>query len=221
MEQAIPPAARRALARAEAERQRADRAAHIARRYEALRVAAPDAIREFYQRMVILHDDLAGRHRTAAELHRQYAENLLRQTQRSPDRRTSFMAAIADVTRSDEAAVTMFGDNRIEALSAASGPLSRAALELELLLGEGPCHEPAAGRRPVFAVGSAILTQWPSFGTAARPLGIHIVAAAPLTVHSGSFGTLAVFNTWSPERGPVLTALCAVADALTHQVIVT
>jgi len=210
------------MERAGAERKRAVEAGRVADRYEGMAAVTPGVLGEIYLRMVKVQRDLETRHTTAAQLHTRYANSLKRQFRRAvvEPRRALFMAALAETSRADEAAVTMFGGDRIEALAGTSGPLARAAQDLEYILGEGPSHESATAQRPVFAVGSAILTNWPSYGTAVRPLGVQLVAAVPLDAGSGAFGSLAVFNPWSTDRDEVLATVRAVADAFTRTIVV-
>jgi hypothetical protein len=104
-------------------------------------------------------------------------------------------------------------------LMCVTGPVSEQLAELQLTLGEGPCHDVLASAAPVLAadLGDAEFTRrWPGFTPAARQLGAGAVFAFPLTVGAIRAGVLGLYR-GSP--GPLpdrqLGDLLILADAAT------
>lgn len=162
------------------------------------------------------------RHLAAAEIHDTYADRLRRSIAEPDSAAPSmiFMAAVAVAARSDSAAVTMVGNNRVEALVAASSTVARAAQDLEFTLGEGPNRDVLATGQAVFATGSDLVAGWPNFGGAAAQLGVRTVAAVPLEGPARMrLGSLAIFEPWLGDRSLVISVLQTVAEALTHSVL--
>src|SRR5690348_10131541 len=100
-----------------------------------------------------------------------------------------------------------------------TGPVSEQLAELQLMLGEGPCHDVLASGAPVLAadLGDAESgRRWPAFTPAARQLGAGAVFAFPLIVGAIRAGVLGMYR-GSP--GPLpdrqLGDLLILADAAT------
>ena len=100
-----------------------------------------------------------------------------------------------------------------------TGPVSEQLAELQLTLGEGPCHDVLASAAPVLAadLGDAEFSRrWPAFTPAARQLGAGAVFAFPLIVGAIRAGVLGLYR-GSP--GPLpdgqLGDLLILADAAT------
>ena len=92
----------------------------------------------------------------------------------------------------------------ISILSEGSSPLpvatSSAELvqveELQFVLGEGPCIDAYASRRPVLVpdLSAAATTTWPSYAPAAHTLGVRAVFAFPLQVGAAQLGAMDVYR---------------------------
>ena len=100
-----------------------------------------------------------------------------------------------------------------------TGLVSEQLAELQLMLGEGPCHDVLASAAPVLAadLGDAeFRRRWPGFSPGARQLGAGAVFAFPLTVGAIRAGVLGLYRC-SP--GPLLDGqlgdLLILADAAT------
>jgi ANTAR domain/GAF domain len=91
--------------------------------------------------------------------------------------------------------------------------------ELQLTLGEGPCHDVLASAAPVLAadLGDAeSVRRWPGFAPAARQLGAGAVFAFPLTVGAIRAGVLGLYRSSpGPLPGRQLGDLLILADAAT------
>ncbi|HLK74196.1 MAG TPA: GAF and ANTAR domain-containing protein [Streptosporangiaceae bacterium] len=75
--------------------------------------------------------------------------------------------------------------------------ISEQLAELQLMLGEGPCHDVLASAAPVLAadLGDAELgRRWPGFTPAARQLGAGAVFAFPLAVGAIRAGVLGLYR---------------------------
>ena len=76
-------------------------------------------------------------------------------------------------------------------------PVGEQLAELQLMLGEGPCHDVLASDAPVLAadLGDAeSARRWPGFTPAARQLGAGAVFAFPLTVGAIRAGVLGLYR---------------------------
>jgi hypothetical protein len=100
-----------------------------------------------------------------------------------------------------------------------TGPVSEQLAELQLMLGEGPCHDVLASAAPVLTadLGDAESgRRWPAFTPAARRLGAGAVFAFPLIVGAIRAGVLGLYR---GAAGPLpdgqLGDLLILADAAT------
>ena len=99
------------------------------------------------------------------------------------------------------------------------GPVSEQLAELQLMLGEGPCHDVLASAGPVLAgdLGDAEFgRRWPAFTPAACQLGAGAVFAFPLIVGAIRAGVLGLYRgSPGPLPGRQLGDLLILADAAT------
>jgi ANTAR domain/GAF domain len=102
-------------------------------------------------------------------------------------------------------------------------PVGEQLAELQLMLGEGPCHDVLASAAPVLAadLGDAEFSRrWPGFTPAARQLGAGAVFAFPLVVGTIRAGVLGLYR---GPPGPLpdrqLGDLLILADAATVMVL--
>jgi hypothetical protein len=98
-------------------------------------------------------------------------------------------------------------------------PVSEQLAELQLTLGEGPCHDVLASAAPVLAgdLGDAeSARRWPAFTPAACQLGAGAVFAFPLIVGAIRAGVLGLYRgTPGPLPGRQFGDLLILADATT------
>ncbi|WP_329275005.1 GAF and ANTAR domain-containing protein [Streptomyces sp. NBC_01451] len=199
--------------RAALARERADRAEAAAERHELL---AAKSGREF-------HSQIAGAHRRTAECHRASARLqdsfALRATAWAGGRgtRPRFMTVVAEACGTDSAAMALLDAGQNQLAVAVSDQLSRAAQDLEYVLGEGPGQDAVAGHRPVHVSGPGIEARWPGYGPSLVSLGVASVAAVPLRTQDNCIGSLTVFDPRPADAGPA--RLAEVAEALTRIVL--
>ena len=98
-------------------------------------------------------------------------------------------------------------------------PVSEQLAELQLTLGQGPCHDVLASAAPILAAGlgdAESVDRWPAFTWAARQLGAEAVFAFPLIVGAIQAGVLGLYR---GAPGPLpdgqLGDLLILADAAT------
>jgi ANTAR domain len=100
-----------------------------------------------------------------------------------------------------------------------TGPVSEQLAELQLMLGEGPCHDVLASAGPVLAgdLGDAQSgRRWPAFTPAACQLGAGAVFAFPLIVGAIRAGVLGLYRgAPGPLPGRQFGDLLILADAAT------
>ena len=98
-------------------------------------------------------------------------------------------------------------------------PVSEQLAELQLTLGEGPCHDVLVSARPVLAgdLGDAeSARRWPAFTPAACQLGAGAVFALPLIVGAIRAGVLGLYRgAPGPLSGRQFGDLLILADAAT------
>lgn len=147
----------------------------------------------------------AACHRSSAALQESFARRTAEWTGEGTWPR--FMAGVADVCGSDSAALILTDSGHNQLAVAVSDERSRAAEDLEYILGEGPSRDAASELHPVEATGQAIGTRWPAYGSALLSLGIVSVTAVPMRTRDSCIGALAAFNT-----RPALTSRACLAD---------
>jgi hypothetical protein len=100
-----------------------------------------------------------------------------------------------------------------------TGPVSEQLAELQLTLGEGPCHDVLASAAPVLArdLGDAeSARRWPAFTPAAWQLGAGALFAFPLIVGAIRAGVLGLYRgAPGPLPGREFGDLLILADAAT------
>jgi hypothetical protein len=198
--------ARRRAARA---LERAERAEASAERHERL---AEKTGRAVYAQIAATHRRTAACHRSSAALQEAFARRTAEWAGQGTQPR--FMTGVAEACGSDSAALTLVDSGHNQLAVAVSDEQSRAAQDLEYVLGEGPSRDAASGRRPVHVSGRAIEARWPGYGPALTSLGITSVAAIPLETQESCIGALAVFDPRPGLAGP--GGLADVAAALTR-----
>ncbi|WP_194892917.1 ANTAR domain-containing protein [Catenulispora pinisilvae] len=216
----LPPESGReldqAVQRAAVEHRRAVRAAEIAARHETQLSTAAEGMRAFHTRMAVMHRQAEKQHRTAARIHAAHAERLRRRFDEPLDRLAApsdLMAAACETLGASGAALTLFGTDQTEVLTAASNRASRAAQHLEFTFGQGPARETIRLHKPVTAAGLEIAATWPIYGPAVEQLGIGAVSAVPVAMAGQTLAALTVFDP-PMAHGPDLEAFQATAETL-------
>lgn len=92
--------------------------------------------------------------------------------------------------------VTVMAENDVRGISVASDPDSERIEELQFVLGEGPCIDALADRRPVLTADLSDIspTRWPGYAPAAYGAGIRAVFAFPLQIGAAGLGVMDVFR---------------------------
>ncbi|MFI8531279.1 ANTAR domain-containing protein [Streptomyces aquilus] len=202
-----------ARGRAARARERADRADTSAERHERL---AEETGREFHSHIAAAHRRSAACHRSSARLQEAFARRTAEwaEAQGTPPR---FMTGVAEACGTGSAALTLVDSARDQLAVAVSDERSRAAQDLEYVLGEGPARDAVSGHCLILASGPVIRKRWPAYGPALTHLGIASVAAVPLDTDGGCIGALTVFG---PEPGLVGSGVLGeVAGALARIVL--
>jgi hypothetical protein len=92
--------------------------------------------------------------------------------------------------------ISLISDSGPQVTVAASGALTEQIEELQFALGEGPCLEAHATRRPVIT--SDLLaaggTRWPAYARAVHEHGVRAVFAFPLQVGAARMGAMDVYR---------------------------
>ena len=99
--------------------------------------------------------------------------------------------------------ISVMTEDGTRGVCAASDPLSERVEELQFVMGEGPCIDAFATRRPVLVAdldGSATHRRWPGYAAAAVQDGVRAVFAFPLQVGTARLGILDVFR---QQAGPL------------------
>ncbi|MEU6251914.1 GAF domain-containing protein [Streptomyces sp. NPDC047043] len=156
--------------------------------------ATTEVSKGVHLRMAAVHRSTAACHLAAARLHEGYAIRLAGWAEAKSTPRPLFMTGVAAACGTKSAALTLVGATFDQLSLAASDEQSRAAQELEFLLGEGPAQDATSQARAVSAVGSALADRWPGYGPAVTELGIEEVAAVPLRMSGTCVGALTVFD---------------------------
>jgi GAF domain-containing protein len=128
--------------------------------------------------------------------------------------------ATARALSASGAGVSVMTGAGIQGLAAASDPVSERLEELQFALGEGPCIDAFATRRPVLisAFDDAAMRRWPGYTSAVRGDGVRAVFAFPLQVGAASLGVLDVFRT---RPGPLSAAELGQALAFADTAVTT
>jgi hypothetical protein len=115
--------------------------------------------------------------------------------------------------------VTAFGDGGPDFVLCVTGPVGERLAELQLTLGEGPCHDVLAAGAPVLAsdVGDEESGRcWPVFAAESGRAGAGAVFAFPLTVGAIRAGVMGLYRgSAGPLPGGALGDCLILADAAT------
>jgi GAF domain-containing protein len=104
-------------------------------------------------------------------------------------------AAVRALSASGVGMSVMAADG-MRGITAASDPASERIEELQFLLGEGPCIDAFATRRPVLVpnLADGPMNRWPVYAPAVYGDGVRAVFAFPLQVGAALLGVLDVFR---------------------------
>jgi len=104
-------------------------------------------------------------------------------------------AAVSELASSG-VAVSLMDETGSLGVAAASDPRSALVVELQFTLGEGPCVDSFATRRPVLVpdLPGEPATRWPAYAGAVEAHGIRAVFAFPLQIGAARLGVLDVFR---------------------------
>jgi hypothetical protein len=169
--------------------------------------------------MALIHRQSQIRHQASAVLQLAHAHRLsLWEAGLDPSQsgRPVLLACVGDVLGA-ESAITLQGTTDRPAAIATSGGLASAAIQLELVIGEGPVHD-CTSRGLAVSAPNPVET-WPVYGGAIADLGVSAVAASPLAAGGSPLGVLVTFN--APQSGPdgKQVHLPAVAAAVTETLL--
>lgn len=105
-------------------------------------------------------------------------------------------AAVLPALAASGAGLSVMADDDVRGLTAASDPAAERIEELQFVLGEGPCIDAFATRRPVLVpdLSDEPIGRWPGYTPAVRGAGVRAVFAFPLQVGAGRLGVLDVFR---------------------------
>ena len=91
--------------------------------------------------------------------------------------------------------VSVLDDGGVRGIAAASDPISEELEELQFVLGEGPCLDAYATRRPVLESDVRTGSRWSGYTPAVLERGVRAVFAFPLQVGAARLGVLDVYRT--------------------------
>jgi hypothetical protein len=116
------------------------------------------------------------------------------------------------------AGLTVMTDGGVRGVAAASDAASERIDELEFALGEGPCMEAFASRRPVLEADLAGggMARWPLYAPAAHDHGVRAAFAFPLQIGAARLGVLDLHRTLpGPLSGQELAQALSFAHVAT------
>ncbi|MBG0560820.1 GAF and ANTAR domain-containing protein [Actinoplanes sp. NEAU-A11] len=104
--------------------------------------------------------------------------------------------ASAEALSASGAGISVMTADGTRGVCATSDPVSERVEELQYVLGEGPCIDAFAARRPVLAadLSDAATFQWPVYAPAAQDDGVCAVFAFPLQVGAARLGVMDIFR---------------------------
>jgi len=130
-------------------------------------------------------------------------QDLRRRLAASHRRGVSITAFLSQVCRTaaralaaSGAGISVMADDGVRGVCAASDPVSQRVEELQFVMGEGPCIDAFATRRPVLVpdLGGGAMSRWPGYAPAALQDGVRAVFAFPLQIGAARLGILDVFR---------------------------
>jgi hypothetical protein len=113
--------------------------------------------------------------------------------------------AVVGALAASGAGVSVLAEDGARGIAAASDPASARIEELQFVLGEGPCIDAFASRRPVLVpdLTDGATNRWPAYTPAVHDEGVRAVFAFPLQVGAARLGVLDVFRA---RAGPLTGA---------------
>lgn len=132
------------------------------------------------------------------------------------DRLHRLCGAVVDGLPASAAGVSVMTDAGVRGVAAASDETCVAVEELQFTLGEGPCIDAYAHRRPVLEPDLGTGLRWPGYTRAAHDKGVRAVFAFPLQIGAARLGVLDVYR-----QRPGSLSDDALADALTFADVAT
>ena len=128
--------------------------------------------------------------------------------------------AAVEVLSALGAGVSVMAEDGARGVAAASDPASERIEEIQFILGEGPCIDAFASRRPVLVpdLTDGAAYRWPAYTPAAHDEGVCAVFAFPLQVGAARLGVLDVFRA---RAGPLSGAELRHAFAFTDLAVRT
>lgn len=116
--------------------------------------------------------------------------------------------------------VSVMADNGMRGVAAVSEPAYEAIEDLQFTLGEGPCLDAFATRRPVLVpeLAAEAMRRWPGYTPAAHNRGLRAVFAFPLQVGAARLGVLDVFRV---EPGALTAEHLRLASAFADVAVTT
>jgi len=124
-------------------------------------------------------------------------------------------SAAAGALAASGAGVSVMAEDGARGIAAASDPASARIEELQFVLGEGPCIDAFASRRPILVpdLSDGPAHRWPAYTPAAHDEGVRAVFAFPLQVGAARLGVLDVFRARAgPLTGDQLRQAFAFTD---------
>jgi GAF domain-containing protein len=105
-------------------------------------------------------------------------------------------AAAAHTLAASGAGISVISETGARGVYAASDPLTEHIEELQFVLGEGPCWDAFATRRPVLVpdLDNEVPARWPIYTPAVHDSGIRAVFSFPLQMGAVRLGVLDVFR---------------------------
>lgn len=113
------------------------------------------------------------------------------------------------------AGVSLMAEDGVRGLAAASDPATERLEEVQFVLGEGPCIDAFAARRPVLVpdLTDGAVNRWPVYTPTIHDSGVRAVFAFPLRVGASRLGVLDLFRTRpGPLTGEQLAQALVFAD---------
>ena len=92
--------------------------------------------------------------------------------------------------------VSVMAEDGVRGVAAVSEPACEPLEELQFTLGEGPCLDAFASRRPVLVadLSDGAMRRWPGYAPALHDRGVRAVFAFPLQIGAARIGALDVFR---------------------------
>ena len=120
------------------------------------------------------------------------------------------------------AGVSVVDRHGVTGFAAAYDAESEYLKELQFTLGEGPCVDALAGRRPVLEpnVGNGAMARWPMYAPAVLERGVQAVFAFPLQVGAARLGVLDIYRQQpDPLAGGALALALTFADVAVSKLL--